>query len=450
MDKKHQDINRREFLKRLGLGTASAFVISAAGPLSAWAQDDKNVMKVVGTMTYRKNHHSGDNVSLLGYGMMRLPMKDRKIDQELVNQEIDYALEHGVNYFDTSPHYCNGKSEEAMGIALSRHPRSSYYVATKMSNFGQDEWSAEASKAMYHRSMELLKTDHLDYYLLHGIGMGGMDAFKGRFLDNGMLDYLVEERKAGRIRNLGFSYHGDVAVFDWLLAHNDQYHWDFAQIEMNYHDWHHAGGGNTNAEYLYTECEKRGIQNVVMEPLFGGRLAKLPEAQALKLKAKRPNDTVASWAFRYVGSFSNILTALSGMTTMNVLQENVNTYSPLDPCTSAEIAMLGGIADDMVAYPTIGCTACRYCMPCPYGVDIPGNFAFYNKAVNEGTLPPADKKAADYTKRARAFAKAYKKALPEKSLASACMDCKACMPKCPQHIHIPDNMAKLTDLLNVK
>ncbi len=447
MDEDNRLISRRDFLRRLTVGTASAVAFSAAGPLKLFAQGESKSLSV-GKMTYRKNHHSGDLVSLLGYGMMRLPMKNGQIDQDLVNQEVDYALAHGVNYFDTSPHYCGGKSEKAVGIALSRHPRSSYFLATKMSNFGQDEWSAEASKAMYRRSMEDLRTDHIDYYLLHGIGMGGMTSFKGRFIDNGMLDFLLAERKAGRIRNLGFSYHGDVEVFNWLLAHHDQYHWDFAQIEMNYMDWKHASERNTNADYLYGECEKRGIQNVVMEPLLGGRLAKLPDAQAQRLQSRRPHDTIASWAFRFVGSHTNILTALSGMTTMNVLQENVNTFSPLDPCNSEELALLKDIADNLAAYPTIPCTGCRYCMPCPYGVDIPGNFAAYNKAVNEGTLPPANKQSADYPSRAKSFAEQYKKQLPEKGLAMHCMDCEACLPKCPQRIKIPIQMAKLTELLS--
>lgn len=352
MDEDKRLISRRDFLRRLTVGTASAVAFSAAGPLQLFAQNESKPLSV-GKMTYRKNHHSGDLVSLLGYGMMRLPMKGGQIDQDLVNQEVDYALAHGVNYFDTSPHYCGGKSEKAVGIALSRHPRSSYFLATKMSNFGQDEWSAEASKAMYRRSMEDLKTDHIDYYLLHGIGMGGMASFNGRFIDNGMLDFLLDERKAGRIRNLGFSYHGDVEVFNWLLAHHDKYRWDFAQIEMNYMDWKHASERNTNADYLYGECEKRGIQNVVMEPLLGGRLAKLPDAQAQRLRSLRPHDTIASWAFRFVGSHTNILTALSGMTTMEVLQENVNTFSPLDPCNSEELALLTNIADNLAAYPTI-------------------------------------------------------------------------------------------------
>lgn len=439
-----KNVSRREFLKRVGLGTASAAAMMSLGPLSAFAEKKMRPRVVTppsGNMTYRVNRHTGDKVSLLGYGMMRLPQKGRQIDQELVNQEVAYALEHGVNYFDTSPHYVGGKSESSLGEALvaSGVPRKNYYIATKMSNFNGPEQTLEGSKAMYNRSLEYLRTDYIDYYLLHGVGMGGMDGLRQRFLDNGVLDFMMEERKAGRVRNLGFSYHGDVKVFDYLIQNNDKYHWDFVQIEMNYVDWKHAhdmNGNNTNADYLYEQCEKQGIQCVMMEPLLGGRLAKLPKAYTERLKAKRPNDSIASWAFRFCGTMPNVLTALSGMTLMEHLEDNVKTYSPLDPCTSDELKMLEDIANIIANYPTIPCTACGYCMPCPYGLDIPGNFRVYNDAVNDGLLD--DEKA---------FAAAYKKALPEKALADQCVGCEECLPKCPQRIRIPRQMERLGKFL---
>ena len=171
------------------------------------------------SMTYRTSKTSGRKVSLLGYGMMRLPMKDGKIDQQMVNEEVRFALDHGVNYFDTSPHYSDNLSETSLGVALqaSGYPRESYHIATKMSNFDPPEWPREKSIEMYHRSFELLHTDYIDYYLLHAVGIGGgMERFRKRFVDNGMLDFLVKEREAGRIRQLGFSYHDDITVFDWL------------------------------------------------------------------------------------------------------------------------------------------------------------------------------------------------------------------------------------------
>lgn len=457
MKKENNKMNRRTFLKTFGIGSASVLGLMALEPLGCLARNTRKPIpdNTENNMTYRVNHSTGDRVSLLGYGMMRLPMHDGTINQDLVNQEIDYAIAHGVNYFDTAPVYCGGQSEAATGIALSRYPREKYYVATKMSNQNSQYWSLDKAKEMYENSFKQLRVDYIDYYLLHSVGGGGMEQLKRRFLDNGLLDFLLEERKKGRIRNLGFSYHGDVEVFDWLVDHHDQYHWDFCQIEMNYVDWRHASKGrkgrnhDADAEYLYAKSEKAGIQNVVMEPLLGGRLARVPEEFAKMLKAQRPDHSVASWAFRWVGTHTNILVTLSGMTTMEVLQENVKTFSPLDPCSNAEKDLLARIADGMSGYPTIPCTACRYCMPCPYGVDIPGNFAYYNEAVNKKLLPLPAKDSPDYAARLKAYRDGFQAALPEASRAQQCMDCEECLPKCPQQIRIPNQMSRLVELVSL-
>ena len=452
MNDKKNDINRRQFIKRIGTGTLSAMALMSIEPLKVFA--DKTIpsptqmmQSETSKMTYRVNHHTNDKVSLLGFGMMRLPKS-----QEKVNEMVDYALAHGVNYFDTAPAY--GNSEVVTGIALKRHPRNTYYIATKMSNQNRRMHSFEESKKMYERSFERLQIDYIDYYLLHSIGGSGMDDFRSRFIDNGLLDFLVKERDAGRIRNLGFSYHGNVEVFDWLVDNNDKYHFTFVQIELNYIDWRHASLGkggwkkDADAEYLYNKLEKAGLQAVVMEPLLGGRLANIPEEFANQLKEKRPNDSVASWAFRWVGTLPNILTALSGMSVMEHLEDNVKTFSPLDPCTEQEKTLLAQIADGMSGYPTIPCTACSYCMPCPYGVDIPKNFSYYNDAVNKKLLPLPDKTSADYSKKLGEFKKGYKKALNKKAWADKCMDCEVCLKKCPQQIRIPNQMTRIVELLN--
>ena len=445
-----KDMNRREFLRRFSLGAGSAVALMAFEPFSALAKkDDKK--PVENRMTYRVQHGSGEQISLLGFGMMRLPN-----DQEEVNRLVDYAIEHGVNYFDTAPMYMGGQSEVLTGNALSRHPRDKYYIATKMSNQNQQLWSLEESKKMYYQSFQRLKVDHIDYYLLHSIGGGGVDAIHGRFLDNGLLDFLMEERKAGRIRHLGFSYHGDVSAFDWLLDHNDDYHWDFVQIQMNFLDWRHASLNqgwkkDADAEYLYNKCEKLDIQCVVMEPLRGGALGKVQKEQAQQMQELRPDDSPARWSFRWVGSHTNILTALSGMNRMDHLEENVATFSPLDPCTESENVLLANIADVMAGFPTIPCTTCEYCMPCPYGVNIPANFAYYNEAVHENILPLPDPTAADYAARKQQFADGLLKALPNKSeWANACQDCEECLAKCPQQIRIPNQMARIVETLRKK
>ena len=430
MKKDNKDMNRRQFLQRLGLGAGSALAMMAMEPLSVLAGNARTVRTdglryaaADNKMTYRVQHGSGEKISLLGFGMMRLPD-----DQGQVDELVDYAIAHGVNYFDTAPMYMGGRSEVLTGNTLSRFPRESYHVATKMSNQNRRLWSYDDSKRMYEQSFERLKVDYIDYYLLHSIG-GGMESLKGRFLDNGILDFLLKEREAGRIKHLGFSYHGDVRDFDWLLDHQDEYHWDFVQIQMNFLDWRHASmrqgwRHDADAEYLYDKLEKKGV---------------------------RPDDSTARWAFRWVGSYPNILTTLSGMNRMDHLVDNVQTFSPLEACTEAENKLLAEIADQMAGFPTIPCTTCEYCMPCPYGVNIPGNFAYYNEAVNTHILPLPDKQAADYMSRKEQFAEGLRKALPDVAKwANQCTDCEACLPKCPQQIRIPNQMARIVETLRRK
>ena len=447
-------IDRREFLKRLGMTMGSAATMIALEPLRAWAGDEKKpqVATADNRMTYRVQHGSGENISLLGLGMMRMPRND----QALVNRIVDYALAHGINYFDTAPMYGGGRNEGITGEALSRYPRERYYVATKMSNYDERTWSFEESKKIYEKSFRELRVDYIDYYLLHGIGLGGMHDFEGRFINNGFLDFLLKEREAGRIRHLGFSYHGDVSVFDWLVDRHDEYHWDMAQIQMNYLDWRHASLNKSgrkqdaDAEYLYDKLDKAGIQVVVMEPLRGSALTRIPEEYASQLKALRPDDTMAEWAFRWVGSHPNILTTLSGMNKMEFIEENVKTFSPLDTCTDKENELLEKIADGMAGIPTIPCTTCAYCMPCPYGVDIPGNFAFYNEAMHSHQLPLPETSAPDYAECQAKFAEAYCDAIPAEKRASQCVDCEACLSKCPQQIRIPNQMGRIVSLLRKK
>ena len=442
-------ISRRNFFKTMG-----AAGLATAG-LTACAGSDKNAATPTGTktpgeMTYRTNPTTGDRVSLLGYGCMRWPMRpkqggkegEEEVDQETVNALVDYAIAHGVNYFDTSPAYVRGLSETVTGIALSRYPRDKYFIATKMSNFSPATQTRQGSIDLYHNSMKALQVDYIDYYLLHGIGLNGMPAFEQRFVQNGILDYLVEERAAGRIRNLGFSYHGDVKVFDYLLSVHNKYKWDFVQIQLNYVDWKHASGWNTNAEYLYSELQKRGIPAVVMEPLLGGRLSDMAQHLAARLKQHRPEESVASWAFRFAGTPSGVLTVLSGMTYMEHLQDNVRTYSPLEPCTDDELALLEDTAQMILRYPSVPCTACQYCMPCPYGIDIPGIFAHYNKCINEGNVPSSSQDE-NYRKARRAFLIGYDRSVPRLRQASHCIGCHQCEPHCPQSIKIPDEMHRI-------
>ena len=443
---KNNNIDRREFLKRTG---TAAMVMGGLGAVAgckgsgAGAAESAAGTATSGEMTYRTNSVRGDKVSILGYGCMRWPMiKDENgrdiCDQEAIDRLIDYAIEHGVNYFDTAPVYLQGQSESATGKSLKRYPRESYYIATKLSNFSNA--SRENSIEMYRKSLENLQTDYIDYYLLHSLGNEA--GFKYRFVDNGIMDFLMEERKAGRIRNLGFSFHGSKEGFDEMMAYHEKYHWDFVQIQLNYVDWRHASGRNADAEYLQQELDKRGIQSVIMEPLLGGRLSKVPQYVADRLKERNPEGSVASWAFRFAGTHEGVLTVLSGMTYMEHLQDNVKTYSPLVPLDEDELAFLDETAEIMQKYPTIPCNDCKYCMPCPYGIDIPAILLHYNKCVNAGEVA-ASINDEGYKKARRAYLVSYDRAVPKLRQASRCIGCNQCMSHCPQSINIPRELHKI-------
>lgn len=275
-----------------------------------------------------------------------------------------------------------------------------------------------------------------------------MEALNQRYINNGVLDFLLEERKKGKVRNLGFSYHGDIEVYDYLLSQHDKYKWDFVQIQLNYVDWHLASGRNTDASYLYGELEKRGIPAVIMEPLLGGRLGNLPHHLFLQLKSRRPDDSTASWAFRFAGTPPLVLTALSGMNVMEHLQDNIRTCSPIIPISAEENALLKQIAIEYNQYPLVSCNDCKYCMPCPYGIDITGVFLFYNKTVNEGTIPVSSQDK-NYRAARRKFLIGYNRAVPTLRQSDHCISCKICEPKCPQRIRIPEEMQRINEFVEI-
>ena len=437
---KKNNIDRREFFKTAG---TAALVMGGLGCISKGGVTAAAADAGSEGMTYRTNNGNGDKVSILGYGCMRWPMiKDENgkdiVDQENVDRLIDYAIEHGVNYFDTAPVYLQGQSEAATGLSLKRYPRESYYIATKLSNFSNA--TKENSIEMYRSSLRNLQTDYIDYYLLHSLS--GLDAFNQRFGESGIMDFLQAEREAGRIRNLGFSFHGTAEGFDEMMALHEKYHWDFVQIQLNYIDWTHASGRNAKAKYLQKELDKRGIQSIIMEPLLGGRLSKVPEHIAGRLKERNPQGSVASWAFRFAGTHPGVLCVLSGMTYMEHLQDNVGTYSPLKPLNEDELAFLEETAELMQKYPTVPCNDCKYCMPCPYGIDIPAILLHYNKCVNEGEIATSTQDE-NYRKARRAYLVSYDRAVPKLRQAARCIGCNQCMSHCPQNINIPRELQKI-------
>ena len=448
MSKQNKSINRRDFIKIVGITTAATTAAFYGCNPKDYRATDRSALTPVPTdkMTYRTFPLIGDKVSLLGYGCMRwptIPSPDGKgdlIDQDAVNKLVDYAIEHGVNYFDTSPVYVQGWSEKATGIALKRHPRNKVLIATKLSNFR--DHSRENGLAMYRKSFEDLQTDYIDYYLLHSIGGGGVEAFNERYINNGLLDFLLKERQAGHIRKLGFSFHGTADVFDYLLSIHDKIHWDFVQIQLNYLDWENASGNNVNANYLYPELVKLNIPSIIMEPLLGGRLSNIPNYLVPRYKQREPEASVASWAFRYAGSHEHILTVLSGMTYLEHLQDNIRTYSPLVPLTDSDYIFLQEMTKLILQNKTIPCNDCKYCMPCPYGIDIPAVLLHYNKCVNEGNIPN-DRKDDTYRKNRRIFLIGYDRSVPKLRQANHCIGCEKCIPTCPQRIDIPRELQSI-------
>lgn len=459
-------IDRRGFLKTTGAAAAGT-VLAGCGMGTGSRHDNLDPAGhhtdpvPVDKMTYRTNPKTGERVSILGYGWMRLPTikgdgrgKDEKVsreelDQEEINRLCRYALDHGVNYFDTSPAYCQGRSEASLGEALkaSGYTRDKYFIATKLSNFSPQQYPLEEGQKMFENSFRYLQTDYVDYLLLHAVGGGGMKTLHERYLDNGLLQWLMEQREAGRIRNLGFSFHGDVAVFDWLLEHHEQYHWDFVQIQANYCDWHNDADRSRSGEYLYGQLVKRSIPAVIMEPLLGGRLSKVPDHVVAHLKQRKPENSVASWAFRYIASKPDVLTVLSGMTYMEHLQDNIRSYSPLEPLTSEEQEWLEGETASLIkSYPTIDCNDCKYCMPCPYGLDIPAILTHYNRCVNRGQVPESQQ-AKNYQQARRAFLVSYDRSVPRLRQADHCIQCRACVPHCPQQIDIPAQLQRIDEFV---
>ena len=451
-------MNRRDFIKTLSGGallTGAAMVgCSDQQPRTGDSESAAHGDIPTDQMTYRTAKR-GERVSLLGYGCMRWPTVTGKsaredandIDQEQVNRLIDYALEHGVNYFDTSPAYCKGFSERATGIALHRHPRDSYFVATKLSNFAPETWSHQESVNMYHRSMEYLQVDYIDFYLLHSLGNGAdpLKTFHDRYVDNGMLDFLLKEREAGRIRNLGFSYHGDLDFFEYLLSLDDKYHWDFVQPQHNYVDYRHAkdvNRRNSNSLNLLEALTQHNIPAIIMEPLLGGRLAELNDYSTRLLKQREPEHSIASWAMRFSANDPIVLTTLSGMTYMEHLQDNLRSFTPFQPLTNDELELLEKVAVNYVSFPIVPCTACQYCMPCPYGLDIPTIFGHYNKSLNRGDII-TDQADPNYLSAKRHFLIDYNRRVPRERQADHCINCEQCKPHCPQHIDIPRQLNRI-------
>ena len=451
-------ITRREAIKDMiyaGVGFASAGTILQACSSGTGKASSKPAVTYVpkpeapeGSKIDTRHWESlGADVSLLGLGCMRLPSYPgtRNLNQDSVNEMIDYSIAHGVNYFDTAPMY--GESEVVTGRALSRHPRESYMIATKLSTQNDPNPTLESAKKMFETSLKNLQVDYFDFYLLHNVSSAA--EFDRRFVNNGVLDYILGQKASGKIKHLGFSFHGTNADFIPIL---DKYPWEFVQIQLNYADWKDMPAnwgpptGKTSSEYLYNALRERNIPVVVMEPIKGGSLANVSDALRDKMLERHSDLTPAGNALTWVASLPGIMVTLSGMSNMDQLKENVTLFTGFKPFNQEDMDYMQTICDLYKSNVHIPCTACAYCMPCPNGVDIPGNFKVFNTCSDELNIPDPTHQDKEYKQKRKVFLKRYDD-LGKGKTADACIDCNACLPKCPQHIRIPDQLHMINDLV---
>ncbi len=363
------------------------------------------------------------SLSRLGFGAMRLPTReDGSIDQTALEEMVAYAMDHGVNYFDTAYPYHGGNSEIALGKALSRYPRESWYLASKYPGHQISETYDPA--AIFEEQLQKCGVEYFDFYLLHNVYENSISTYTDPKW--GILEYFKEQVKNGRIKHLGFSSHARPDTLEKFLDYAGA-DMEFCQIQLNYLDW-----TLQDAKAKYDLLTSRGIPVWVMEPVRGGRLAALSQEDTAKLKALRPEDSAAAWAFRWLQSLPNVKMVLSGMSNLAQMEDNVKTFSTGAPQTEQEAALLLEIADSMKN--ALPCTKCRYCCDgCPQGLDIPMLIHAYNDVKFSGGGMTVSMQFD---------------ALPEAKRPAACIQCGACAAICPQNIHIPAALKELSDILS--
>lgn len=367
------------------------------------------------------NDFCGEKLSALGFGTMRLPLADDKktIDKDAVAGMVEYAIDHGINYFDTAAPYHDGKSESVIGEILCRYPRDKFNLATKFP--GHQHMKEFKPAGTFESQLRKCRVDYFDFYLMHNMCENSIDDYMNPKW--GILEYFVEQKRLGRIRHLGFSCHAHPDLLEEILDGPYGEHMEFCQIQLNYLDW--------NLQEAFKKIEmlrKRNIPVWVMEPLRGGKLARLSDAQAAELKGARPDESVASWAFRWLQDIPGVTVVLSGMSSFEQMVDNVKTFETDKPLSSAERGLLEKVAGSMLDM--VPCTACRYCCEgCPAGLDIPYLLSCYNDLKLEITYTPLMKLEI----------------LPQERRPSSCLGCGACSSICPQGIDIPGMMSSLAE-----
>jgi len=368
------------------------------------------------------------NLPALGFGTMRLPVVDgdnSNIDINAVREMVAYAMEHGVNYFDTAWGYHDGNSELAMGKVLADYPRDSFYLADKFP--GYDSANVDKVEEIFEKQLVKCGVDYFDFYLVHNVCELTVDAYMNP--EYGILDYLIRQKKNGRIRHLGFSAHGALPVMKRFLAEYGS-EMEFCQLQINYLDWT-LQNGREKAELV----REYNLPLWIMEPLRGGQLASLAPEYADELKALRPDETVPAWAFRFLQSLPDVTVTLSGMSDFDQLRKNIATFEEDKPLSDEEMTGLLGMAHRMLEKKILPCTACRYCTThCPMRLDIPDLLALYNDhCVTGGSV----------------IVNMAINAMPEAKKPSVCVGCRRCEQVCPQQIKISEAMADFAEKLDL-
>lgn len=365
-------------------------------------------------MEKRKWYDKNIETSLIGFGVMRVKTVDGVIDEKKGFELIDYAYNHGVNYFDTAMPYTNGQNEKFLGKALKKYPRESLYIATKLSMGIVN--TKEEMIACIDEQLSNLQTDYIDFYLLHALNRKRFDTF----LEWGVFEHVDNLKRLGKIRYIGFSFHDDYDAFKYIL---DSYDWDFCQIQLNYMDTNHQQGIKG-----YYDCVEKKVPVVIMEPLKGGKLSKFNDEITLLLKSQS-ESSISSWGLRWVGSLPGVKVLLSGMNELDQVIDNVNTFTDFKPLNDAEMNLIDEVARRVRALTKVDCTGCNYCMPCPVGVNIPGNFSMLNEYAMYGSVDE--------------FKWRYNNLTKKEAFADKCVSCKKCVKVCPQMINIPEKLKEV-------
>lgn len=369
------------------------------------------------TVTKTTVEKLGVDLTLLGFGCMRYPTLDGKIDEKRATQMIDDAYAAGINYFDTAYPYHNGESEPFTGKALSKYPRDSYYVATKLPCW--EVHTLDDAKRIFELQCSRMDENRIDFYLIHALHKTRWHEMR----DLGVVDYLIEQQKAGKIKFLGFSFHDDYEVFEEIINYRD---WDFCQIQLNYMDTDEQAGLKG-----YKLAEEKNVPLVIMEPIKGGLLANIPDDVASVFREVDPDKSNASWALRWVASLPNVKVVLSGMSDEAQVKDNLQTFTDFKELTEEENAAVDMVAAILKSKVNNGCTGCRYCMPCPAGVNIPENFKLWNRFGIYG-----DEGDAKWH---------WNNDISPNAKADKCISCGACEKVCPQKLCIRDDLVKVTE-----